>query len=382
VSTPKNIYGSQLMGFMRRPSILIQMSMIGLFVCLTACSKAPPAPENIPVVKAWTISADQADNVSEFPGEVVARVESKLGFRVAGKIIDRKVDVGAIVKKGQLLMQLDPQDLQLAQRQADAALKSALSSRDLAKADLDRYRELRAKNFVNQAAIEAKETAYQAALSSYEQALAASRNQSNQTAYTSLVSDMNGVVTAINAEVGQVVAAGTPVVSVADTSDKEVSIAVPENKVDLLRQAQEVRIRLWANPDAVMMGHVREVSPIADPVTRTYTIKVALPKDAANVKLGMTAYVSFVDKAQAGTVALPLSALYQHDGKTAVWVIDQGVVHLSPVTTNGAIGNKIVITQGVTLGQTIVVAGVNLLKEGQKVKILESKSTNSQVGVQ
>lgn len=357
--------------FPRQGKVVAAGVLLAALAMLSGCSKEKPVLENIQLVKAMTISADHADQVAEFPGEVLPRVESKLGFRVGGKIISRKVDVGSTVKKGQVLMQLDAQDMRLAQHQSDAALKSALSSRDLALAEVHRYRELQQKNFVNQATLDAKETAYQAAQSTYEQALAASRNQSNQTAYTTLVSDIDGVVTAITAEVGQVVAAGTPVASVAQSDEKEVVISVPENKVDLLRRTSDVRVRLWANPDNVMQGRVREVSPMADAVTRTYKLKVSLPKDAPGVKLGMTAYVTFVDKAADGNVSLPLSALYQDKGNTAVWVIRDGKVALTPVVLSGTSGNQVLVSQGVTVNDTIVVAGVHMLTEGQAVRVLD-----------
>lgn len=350
--------------------------MLALAV-LSGCSKQVPVTEDVRLVKAMTISADHADMIAEFPGEVRPRIESKLGFRVAGKIIDRKVDIGTLVKKGQVLMQLDAQDLQLAQRQSEAALKSAISSRDLALAEVQRYRELQQKNFVNQATLDAKETAYQAAQSTYEQAVAASRNQSNQTGYSTLVADIDGVVTAITAEVGQVVAAGTPVASVAQTNEKEVVIAVPENKVDSLRRTTDVRVRLWASPDNVMQGKVREVSPIADPVTRTYTFKVSLPKNAPDVKLGMTAYVTFVDKATDGNVSLPLPALHEEKGITSVWVINDGVVKLVPVTISGTNGNNVLVSQGLHVGDTIVIAGVQLLFEGQKVRVLHDDAVKN-----
>jgi multidrug efflux system membrane fusion protein len=348
---------------------------------LSGCSKEAPVADNTRLVKAMTISADHADQVSEFPGEVKSRVESKLGFRVGGKIIARKVDVGTVVKKGQILMQLDAQDLQLAQRQSEAGLKSATSSRDLALAELHRYRELQQKNFVNQATLDAKETAYQAAQSTYEQAVAASRNQSNQTGYSTLVADIDGVVTAINAEIGQVVAAGTPVVNVAQTDEKEVVIAVPENRVDALRHTSDVRVRLWATPDNVMQGKVREVSPIADAVTRTYTFKVSLPKNAPDVKLGMTAYVTFVGKVQDGNIRLPLTALHEDNGNTTVWLVQDGVAKQVRVTMSGTVGNDVLVSAGVAPGNTIVIAGVHLLTEGQKVRVIDEAPPSAELKV-
>ncbi|TFV98632.1 efflux RND transporter periplasmic adaptor subunit [Oxalobacteraceae bacterium OM1] len=337
---------------------------------LGACSKPVEKVEEVRPVRAIQLAADRVDVVAEFSGEVRPRVESRLGFRVGGKIVARKVDVGAQVKRGQVLMQLDPQDLQLAQAQANAGLKAAESNRDLAKAEYQRYRDLREKNFVSQAVLDSKDTAYKAAQASYDQAVAAFRNQSNQAGYASLIADTDGVVTSVDAEAGQVVAAGTPVVRVAQTGEKEIVIGIPEDRVDALRKLTDVRVRTWARPDATFAGKLRELSPVADPATRTYTAKISIPDAPADVKLGMTAYVAFAAKTDAPVMKVPLTALVQDKGNTAVWVVKNGTVKLVPVKVGGSAGNDIVIAGGVGPGQTVVTAGVNLLKPGQKVTIL------------
>ena len=337
---------------------------------LTACSKTVDKTEDIRPVRAIKAVPDNADISAEFSGEVRPRIESKLGFRVGGKIIARKVDVGTPVKRGQLLMQLDPQDLALAQTQAKAGLSAAESNRDLAKAEFKRYQELREKNFVASAVLESKETTYKAAQSSYEQALAAFKNQSNQAAYTSLVSDVDGVVTAIDAETGQVVAAGSPVMRVAQTGEMDVVIGIPEDKVNTIRAIKDIRVRLWVNPAEEIAATLRELSPIADPVTRTYTAKLALPSTAKNIKLGMTAAVSFVAKNPTAMIKLPMTALFQEKNATFVWVVESGVVKMLPVQLAGSSGQDVLLAGGVAVGQTVVTAGVNLLKPGQKVTIL------------
>ena len=337
---------------------------------LTACSKTVDKTEDIRPVRAIKAVPDNADISAEFSGEVRPRIESKLGFRVGGKIIARKVDVGTPVKRGQLLMQLDPQDLALAQTQAKAGLSAAESNRDLAKAEFKRYQELREKNFVASAVLESKETTYKAAQSSYEQALAAFKNQSNQAAYTSLVSDVDGVVTAIDAETGQVVAAGSPVMRVAQTGEMDVVIGIPEDKVNTIRAIKDIRVRLWVNPAEEIAATLRELSPIADPVTRTYTAKLALPSIAKNIKLGMTAAVSFVAKNPTAMIKLPMTALFQEKNATFVWVVESGAVKMLPVQLAGSSGQDVLLAGGVAVGQTVVTAGVNLLKPGQKVTIL------------
>ncbi|SDX13941.1 RND family efflux transporter, MFP subunit [Collimonas sp. OK242] len=352
---------------MRAPGLLLICTLL-----LAACSKPVEKVEDIRPVRVVVLNPANADVTSEFPGAVQARYESQLGFRVAGKIIARQVDVGTVVKRGQVLMRLDPKDLQLAQAQAVAALSSATSNRDTARADLKRYQELRDKNFVSQAVLDAKETAFKAAQATYDQAEAAFKGQSNQTAYATLESDVDGVVTAINAEAGQVVAAGTPVVSVARQGAKEVVVGVPENQVDKLRGSHDVQVRLWADPKQVIQGTVREVSPIADPATRTYAIKIAIPDDTPNVKLGMTAYASFISKTSDDAIKVPLTALLRVQDHSAVWVVEGGAVRQVAVQITGQHGNEVWIQGALRGGQQVVTAGVNQLKPGQKVTILNA----------
>jgi RND family efflux transporter MFP subunit len=273
-------------------------------------------------------------------------------------------------------MQLDPQDLRLGQAQAQANLRAAQTNADLARAELKRYQDLRSQNFVSQAVLDQKVAASRSSQASVEAARAQLHEQANQTGYASLESDTDGVVTGIDAEVGQVVQAGTPVVRVARTDEKEVVIGVPEDQVDALRRVGEVKVRLWADPNRGIPGKIREVSPVADPATRTYTVKVSIPA-SEDVRLGMTAVVQLVHQAAGSAGAqlhAPLSSLVQNKGASNVWVIENAngaqQVRLQPVQIGGVSGNEVLLTGGVKPGQTIVTAGVNLLKDGQKVRIL------------
>lgn len=344
---------------------------------LAACSKPVEKTEDIRPVRALVLTSSSVGVNAEFAGEVRARVESRLGFRVGGKITARKVDPGTVVKKGQVLMQLDPQDLQLSQAQAKANLRAAETGRDLAKAELKRYQELRVKNFVSQAVLDAKVSAFSSAQSSVDAAQAAYFGQSNQAGYATLVSDVDGVVTAVDAEVGQVVSPGTPVVRVAKMGEKEIVIGLPEDKVEQLRKLTDVTVRLWANKDVVIPGKVREVSPVADAATRTYAVKVSIPDSAADVKLGMTAMVQFASTMATPQIKVPLTALFHEKNTTSVWLVDKGVARMVPVTIAGTAGNDVVLAGGVTAGQTVVTAGVNLLKQGQKVTILPPDTSSS-----
>jgi multidrug efflux system membrane fusion protein len=355
----------------RRRSVAFgALLLLGAAIFMAGCSRPVEKVEDIRPVRAVELAADHADAVAEFSGDVRARVESRLGFRVPGKIIARKVEVGTVVRRGQVLMQLDPQDLQLAQVQARAALRAAESNRELAQAELRRYQELRGKNFVSQAVLDGKQTAARAAQASYDQAQAAYRNQSNQAAYTTLVANADGVVTGVDAEVGQVVAAGTPVVRLAQGGEKEIVIGIPEDKLNTLRRMSDVRVRIWALPQQTLAGKIREVSPVADPATRTYTAKISIPGAPPQVQLGMSAYVAFTAKSEQAAIRLPLTALFRQQEGSAVWVVENGAVRPAPVQIVGNAGNDALVAGAVAPGQIVVTAGVNLLKPGQKVKIL------------
>jgi multidrug efflux system membrane fusion protein len=358
-----------------RPELNAAFFAAAVSLLLSACSRPADKAEDIRPVRAMVLSASSVGVNAEFSGEVRPRVESRLGFRVGGKITARKVDAGAAVKPGQVLMQLDPEDLRLSQAQALANLSAAETSRDLAKAEMKRYQELRVKNFVSQAVIDSKVSAWKAAQASVDAARAGYRGQTNQAGYATLVSDIEGVVTAVDAEVGQVVAAGTPVVRVARLDQKEIVIGIPEDKVDALGKVADVTVRLWASPGVVIPGKIREVSPVADASTRTYQVKVSIPADEPDVKLGMTALVQFSSTTAAPLIKVPLTALYQEKGVTSVWLVENGVVRMTPVQLGGVAGNEILLLAGVKAGQTVVTAGANLLKNGQKVKLLASQAT-------
>ena len=349
------------------------LSGLALALALAGCSKPVEKVEEIRPVRAIRMTPAATGTVAEFSGEIRARYESRLGFRVGGKIVQRKVDVGAVVKKGDVLMRLDPQDLQLAQTQANAALGAADSNLSLAKAELARYKELREKNFVSQAVLDAKETAYRSALATRDQAAAALRTQRNQTNYGTLVADVDGVVTGIDAETGQVVAAGTPVVRVAQLGEKEIVISIPEDQVDALRKVSDVSVRTWANPKQALPGKLRELSPVADTATRTYTARISIPNAPADIRLGMTAYVTFSAATATPMLKVPLTALVQNQGGSAVWVVEDGTVRLTPVQLAAPSGNDMLVASGISPGQTVVTAGVNLLKPGQKVTVLDAE---------
>jgi len=348
-----------------------------LVAALSACKQAMPSEEPLRAVKVMTVGTSAFGSEPEFSAEVRARVESRLGFRVAGKIVKRQAEIGQHVKAGQILAQLDPQDYRLAADAARAQSAVALTNRDLAAADLRRYKELREQNFISGAELERRDTTYRAAQAQFEQAQAQLASQGNQTTYTTLIADVSGVVTAIEAEPGQVVSAGTPVVRIAQDGARDVVFAVPEDRAALIKPGSAVTVRGWSDATEIS-GKVREVAASADPVTRTYLVKVAIDA-AASPALGATVYARPQALARTGIAAikLPTSALRQEGGVTAVWVVEKTgmTVRSQPVQIATADGNEAVIAAGLTPGLVVVVAGVHVLAPGQKVSIYQDKST-------
>jgi len=355
------------------------------FVCIVAstaalallagCARPEPAPEPVRAVKLLTVGADTLDATTEYAGEVRAQVESRLGFRVGGKLTARPAELGQAVRPGQLLAQLDAQDLALSSQAAQAAVAAARTQRDLARADLERFKNLLAQGFVSSAEIDRRQAALDAAEATLKQAQAQSSVQGNQAAYARLVADAAGVVTAVQAEVGQVVAAGTPVVVLAQDGARDVVFAVPEDRLALVRPGTPATVRPWAaaGAPASIAGTVREVAASADPATRTFLVKLALPREAA-LPLGATAYVTLQTPASGqAAITLPTSAVLQSpegDRKgSMVWVFDaaNGTVKPRAVTVAGAEGNRVVIADGLKPGDEVVAAGGHVLSAGQKV---------------
>ena len=358
------------------PSLLLLSAGLA---SLAGCAKQEPAPEPIRSVKVMTVGISAYESGHEFSGEVRPRIESRLGFRVAGKIIRRQVEAGQRVKAGHVLAQLDPQDYRLAADGARAQVAAVLTNRDLASADFRRYQALKDQNFISGAELQRREAALKAAQAQLDQAQAQLASQANQARYTDLIADVAGVVTAIEAEPGQVVTAGTPVVRIAQDGQRDVVFSVPEDKVAAIRPGTDVVVRTLAQGGS-LKGKVREVAASADPVTRTFAVKVGI-EGAEQPPLGSTAYV--VPKAlnMAGTpvIKLPTSALRQEGKGTAVWVLDKSTMTLrsQPVQVATADGNEAVIAAGLQPGRTVVAAGVHVLAPGQKVRIYEEKSSSA-----
>ena len=346
-------------------------------IALAACSKTEPAPDPVRAVRTMTVVAQSAGGGYEFAGEVRARTESRLSFRVGGKMARRNVDLGAAVKAGQVLAQLDPQDLQLGQDAARAALTAAQANADQAAADFKRFKDLRDQGFISSAELERRDTALKAAKAQFDQANAQSGVQGNQARYATLVADASGVVTGVDAEPGMVVAAGTPVLRVAQDGPRDVVFSVPEDKVGLIKalaaQSGRFKVRLWGATSAPLAASIREIGAAADPVTRTFLVKADIGKasSASDIRLGQTATVMVELPQTAGVTKLPMSALREAQGRSTVWLVDRASMTVQPqvVQVAGAEGNDAVVSAGLSPGQIVVTAGVHVLNPGQKVKL-------------
>jgi RND family efflux transporter MFP subunit len=349
---------------------------------LTACSKPAPPEEPIRAVKVITVGVDGMHFGAEFAGEVRARVESRLGFRVGGKIVRRQAELGQRVKSGEVLAQLDPQDLKLATEASRAQVAAAVTNRDLAAADFKRFKELRDQNFISGAELERREATLKAAQAQLDQAQAQLTGQGNQASYANLVADVSGVVTSVDAEPGQVVAAGTPVVRIAQDGPRDVVFSVPEDKVGLIKTGSNVEVRVWSSK-TTLKGVVREVAASTDPVTRTFGVKVSLDvKDALPLGTTVSVVPQALDRSGVQVIKLPTSAL-QHDGKSAaVWVVDMATMTVKPqpIQIVTADGNDVVVGEGLQPGMVVVSAGVHVLSPGQKVSIYKEKGLAAPAG--
>jgi RND family efflux transporter MFP subunit len=339
---------------------------------LAACSKEEKAADAARAVNVVKVDAVSGELGASYTGEVRARFETALGFRVPGKITARLAEVGDAVKQGQVLARIDPGDQRLGIEAARQQVAAAQTNYDQNAADLARFQELAKQGFISAAEVERRATATRVAAAQLDQAKAQLGTNENQAAYTQLRADHDGVVTAIGAEVGQVVAAGQMVMRVARRGDMEVAINVPENRLADVNKADKVKIDFWAQPDKLLDGKVREIAPSADPVTRTYTTKVTILGGDRDIHLGMTANVYFRTNGHAAVVRLPSSALYQKGDEMAVWVVDPKTsqVSLRPVKVDRYSDEAVRVTEGLSGGELVVRAGVHKLFPNEKVRIL------------
>jgi RND family efflux transporter MFP subunit len=343
---------------------------------LAACGNTKTLEEPVRPVLTQRVAPGAVTSRDIYSGEIRARYETDLGFRVGGKIVSRTVDAGARVTKGQVLARLDPEDAKLAAQGAAAQLASAESDHVLARAELERYADLLAKKFISQSAFDVKQNVFNAAKARADQMRTQAAITTNQSSYTTLAADADGVVISVAAEPGQVVTSGQAVLRLARAGEKEVVLNAPEGQLARFKVGQDVGITLWSDPATVFRGRVREIAGGADPVTRTYTVKVSAPGAPDKAQLGMTANVLFNPGVDSSLVLLPLSAIAGDRSQPAVWVVDPGSskVRLRPVSVGQYREDGVTVTSGLNVGDIVVTAGVHKLKSDQVVRVTQSEA--------
>jgi len=348
--------------------VLLAASVVGVMV--KGQSKAAPIIEEVSLVRTAVIGVAGAAPSYTYSGEVKGRFESQLSFQVGGKILKRYVQLGSSVNAGDRLMEIDAKDVKQTVNSNSAQVYSAESQLRLAENNLNRYQKLYEGGAISEAQLDQYHSAYDAAVASLRQASAQSAQGSNQLDYSVLYADKAGVISSITAEAGQVVAAGQAVITIVQDGEREVEINIPENRIDELRKTGPLKVTFWALPTVSVDAVIREISPMADKVSRTYKVRVSLINPPQEVKLGMTSTVTVANMGNQQVAAyIPLAAIYQQGDTPGVWVVSNESVTLRVIKI-GAFGDgKVQVLAGLQNGDIIVTAGVHKLKEGQKVRI-------------
>ena len=338
----------------------------------TGCAKAPPEEPTVRPVRSIIVAASSGGSTTTYTGEIRSRYETDLSFQVGGKVTSRTVDVGSMVRKGAVLAQLDQTDQRVGVDGARAAVNAARAELARVRSDEARYRDLLERGLTTRATYLAQQTAVKTSQSKLEQTSAELKLNEQRLGYTTLRADADGVVTAVMAEVGSVVAAGQRVISIARPSELEAVFDVPDSRIDEIRAAAAVQIALINSPQALYPARIREISPSADPATRTYRVKTSIPIPPASLRLGMNVTVTLSQAAGHAAIVLPATALFQKDRDPAVWIVktDQ-TLELRPVGVDRYESDRIVIAKGLAPGERVVTAGVHRLAAGEKVRVLD-----------
>ena len=353
-----------------KKSIINTIAILSITSLLVSgCSKAATMTEDITLVRSQTVKINSSGQSANYSGEVRGRYETQLAFQVSGKIIKRNVDLGSKVNSGDVLMEIDAKDIQPNVNISSAQVSSAQSQLQLAATNLERYRTLFEQGAISRAQLDQYQNNYEVAQSAVRQSAAQYIQGSNQLGYSTLVADSDGVVSSISVEAGQVVSAGQAVLTLVKDGEREIEISVPENRVDELRKTEQIQVAFWALPNVTVQGKIREISPIADKVSRTYKVRISLVNPPEGVNLGMTANVMVAQPGGQLVTYIPLSAIYQTGDIPNVWVIVNDAVTLRPIKVGAFGDNKVQVLEGLQDGDIIVTAGVQKLHEGEKVRI-------------
>lgn len=359
-----------------RHSPLVAVLVAALCFSIVSCAKheapaVPPRP-----VRTVVVVGGSAGEASTYTGEIRSRYETDLSFQVGGKLVNRAVDVGANVKKGAVLARIDPTDQSLGVDAARSAVAAARADFDRARTDEARFRDLLERGLTTRANYLAQQTATKTAQSRLEQNTADLRLSEQKLSYTTLRADQDGVVTRVMAEEGSVVSPGQRVMSIARTGEFEAVFDVPDVRIEEIRGTSDVQIALLSAPQARYPARVREISPSADPVTRTYQVKTSIPNPPWNLRLGMNVAVTLPPRGDGSSVSLPATALFQKDNSTAMWVVKADLtLELRPVEVERYDSDRVILKSGLKRGDRVVTAGVHRLSVGEKVRLLGEQAS-------
>ncbi len=354
-----------------RTVIILGPVALALAGCIETAADTP-VQEPVRPVRAETIRYEIPPQSLTLAGTVAPRQETALGFRVAGKVVARSVDIGQRVVPGQIIAELDAGDYRLQLQSMQAQVMAAEADLAKARADLTRYEGIKASPAFNAATYDQRRMAADTAAARLSQLRQQQQMMQNQLGYATLRADAAGVVTAAPVEAGQTVAAGQTIVRVARTAEKEVVVSIPEQRIPDLKAAGAVAVSLWAVPGRTYEAKLRELSPTADPALRTFTARFTIADADEAVQLGMTATLALAAAKPQPVAALPLSALFQKDGGPALWVVDpqSGALTLKPVVVAAYHESAVLIASGVQAGEMVVTAGVHKLDSAVRVRIL------------
>jgi RND family efflux transporter MFP subunit len=350
------------------------LAALAALLVLAGCeATTAPAPKSERPVQIQRVSLQSADSAREFVGVVRPRYETDLGFRVAGKIVTRIVNVGDRVAVGDVVARLDPEDLRLQLQSADAELAAATSNLAQAAADFERYAKLKTNGWASVADFDRKKAASDEAQGRLDRARRALDLARNQLTYAELKADADGVITATLAEPGQVVAVGQAVARLAHHGEKEAVVSLPETWLAEARKSKAI-VRLWADRERSFEARLRELSPQADAATRTYAARFTIENADEAVAFGMTATVTLTPEADAKVAKLPLSAILNRGAGPSVYVVNtSGTLILRPVTVASFAEDAALVTRGVAEGDKVVTLGVQKLEPGLRVRTVEGQ---------
>lgn len=349
-----------------RPLLLLTLANL---IFLTACQKTERVslPQTVAVLRIGDTAASTP--TQQYTGQIRARYELRLAFRVSGKLAERLVEVGQIVEPGQLLARLDTDDYQIAVEAAEAEIEAAQAAHDQAHAESQRIADLFRRAMISQSDFDAAKASNDATAAQLRRARRMLELAKNRFDYCSLRAEHRAIVQEIKSEVGSVVSDGTPIFLLARMDELEANVSIPENRMQDLSQWRAT-VQLWADSKTEFHAKVREIAPTADPLTRTFAVRFAIDDPTPELRLGMTAVVTLHPQSSAIPISLPMSALIMDQEKTGVWVLDpsQTQIHYRPITIE-RFGEKVVtVTSGLQPGEWVVRAGVHLLQDQQTVR--------------